>query len=631
MAEGTGERRLAAILSADAVGYSRLMAANEAATVQTLSSYRDLIAALVEGQRGRVVDFTGDNALCEFPSAFDAAQSALVIQEAIDRKNAALPVDRVMAFRIGIHLGDVLVEGERIYGDGVNIAARLEALASPGGICISAPVHDQVKNKLAARFEDLGEQNVKNIPDPVHVWRLQRSEAALAATTPAPRQPGRLRWQVPLATVAVLAVLAVLAGAVWLLRPELVTGPPPTRIELGPPAVAPVPARPSVAVLPFANLSGDPEQEYFADGMADDLITDLSRVSGLDTVARSSSFRYRGQDVDVKQIARELGVRYLVQGSVRRSGGEIRINAQLVDAATEHQLWAERFDRELVDVFALQDEVTAQIVRALHVELGEPELRRLARRPTADLAAYEELLRGEHLMVLVSEDRLRRARAHYLRALELDPDLAEARGALARADFLAWIWQWSDELDLDRGLASARRAVELDPDSPAAARTLGVVHLNRKEFDAALRELRRAVELAPRSGIVLGTLGLGLIFADQVREGLEIARRGSELEPRAPFNQNVVGRGNRRLGRREEAIAAYQRALDLLPTGVAALAGLAVLLDEAGRLEESRAAVEKLREVSPRFRGAVYAERLPYRDPLDAERLAQGLARVGLP
>ena len=614
MAEGTGERRLAAILSADAVGYSRLMAANEAATVQTLSSYRDLIAALVEGQRGRVVDFTGDNALCEFPSAFDAAQSALVIQEAIDRKNAALPVDRVMAFRIGIHLGDVLVEGERIYGDGVNIAARLEALASPGGICISAPVHDQVKNKLAARFEDLGEQNVKNISDPVHVWRLQRSEAALAATTPAPRQPGRLRWQVPLATVAVLAVLAVLAGAVWLLRPELVTGPPPTRIELGSPAVAPVPKRPSVAVLPFANLSGDPEQEYFADGMADDLITDLSRVSGLDV------------------FASEAAARYLVRGSVRRSDEQIRINAQLIDAGTGQQLWAERYDRPIHDVFAVQDEVTAQIVRALRVELSEPEVRRLAERPTANLEAYDELLRGEQLLATISEEKLRRARAHFLRAVELDPLLAEAWASLSRIDYLGWLWQWDDQvLDLDRGLRWARQAVELAPDSPSAASSLSLVHLFRKEHEAALREGRRAHGLAPRDPAVLSSLGGVLIFSDQLREGLELVEESIQLDPGQPFSYISQGQAYRRLGRRDDSIRAYETALEQAPGSVASLASLAVLYDETGSPDDATAAIEKLREVSPRFSGAVYAERLPYRDPLDAERVAQGLARVGLP
>ncbi len=414
------------------------------------------------------------------------------------------------------------------------------------------------------------------------------------------------RWVV----VALAVVLVAGTGMLAWLRPWAPRVEPAVEANMA----FPLPDKPSIAVLPFTNLSDDPTQQYFADGMADDLITDLSRVSGLDV------------------FASEAAARYLVRGSVRRSDEQIRINAQLIDAGTGQQLWAERYDRPIHDVFAVQDEVTAQIVRALRVELSEPEVRRLAERPTANLEAYDELLRGDQLLATISEEKLRRARAHFLRAVQLDPLLAEAWASLSRIDYLGWLWQWADQvLDLDRGLRWARQAVELAPDSPSAASSLSLVHLFRKEHEAALREGRRAHGLAPRDPAVLSSLGGVLIFSDQLREGLELVEESIQLDPGQPFSYISQGQAYRRLGRRDDSIRAYETALEQAPGSVASLASLAVLYEETGSPDDATAAIEKLREVSPRFSGAVYAERLPYRDPLDAERVAQGLARVGLP
>ncbi|MFQ6078772.1 MAG: adenylate/guanylate cyclase domain-containing protein, partial [Thermodesulfobacteriota bacterium] len=348
------ERKLTAILSADVKGYSRLMGEDEVATIRTLTAYREVMAALIQKHRGRVVDSPGDNLLAEFASVVDAVECAVEVQQELKARNAELPPDRRMEFRIGINLGDVVVEGERIYGDGVNIAARLEGLAEGGGICISGTAYDQVEGKLSLGYEYLGEHAVKNIKKPVRVYRVEPEPVAL--------------------------------GVGMRAEEELVPPEKPGALEL--------PDKPSIAVLPFLNMSGDPEQEYFSDGITEDLITDLSKVSGLFVIARNSAFTYKGKSAKVEQVGRELGVRYVVEGSVRRAGDRVRITAQLVDAETGYHLWTERYDRDLKDIFDLQDEVTQKIVAALKVKLTRRELELLERKYTDNPEAYDCYLRG---------------------------------------------------------------------------------------------------------------------------------------------------------------------------------------------------------------------------------------------
>jgi adenylate cyclase len=332
------ERKLVAILSADVQGYSRLMGEDEEATIRTLTAYREVMTSLIQQHRGRVVDSPGDNLLAEFTSAVDAVQGAVAIQRGLETRNAELPASRQMHYRIGINVGDVVVEGERLYGDGVNIAARLESLAEGGGICISGTVYDQVKNKLPIGYEYQGEQTVKNIADPVRMYRVQLGSESTAPKT-----------------------------------------------DAAPPVTLPLPDKPSIAVLPFTNMSGDPEQEYFSDGMTDDIITDLSKVSGLFVIARNSTFIYKGKAVKVGEVGRELGVRHVLEGSVRKAGNRVRINVQLIDAPTGGHVWAERYDRELEDIFALQDELTQRIVFALKVMLTPEEQARFQQAPTDNL------------------------------------------------------------------------------------------------------------------------------------------------------------------------------------------------------------------------------------------------------
>ena len=395
------ERKLAAIFSADVVGYSRLMGEDEEATIRTLTAYREVMTTLIQQHRGRVVDSPGDNLLAEFASVVDAVRCAAEIQHDLKTRNAELPDQRQMHYRIGINLGDVIVEGERLYGDGVNIAARLESLAEPGGICISGTVYEHVENKLALNYEYLGEQTVKNIARPVRVYRV-KIDGETGATVGAARrgrpssQPRKMRpayrW-----IIAGLVLLAVVGVAVRYWSSPIPSTQPPAPSTQAAPAALPLPDKPSLVVLPFVNMSEDPKQEYFSDGFTEDLTTALTKVSGLFVIARNSAFTYKGKAVDIKAVSRELGIRYVLEGSVRRADSRVRINAQLVDGLSATHVWAESYDRELKDIFAVQDEVRQKIVFALKVKLTPEEQARFKRAPTANLEAYDFLLRGGSL------------------------------------------------------------------------------------------------------------------------------------------------------------------------------------------------------------------------------------------
>ena len=416
------KRKLTAILSADVVGYSRLMSEDEEATVRTLTTYREVLSTLVIDHNGRVVDSPGDNILAEFASVVDALRCAWDVQQEIKSRNTDLPENRRMNFRIGINLGDVIEERDRIYGDGVNIAARLEALAEEGGICISGTAYDQVKNKLPFKYEYDGEQTVKNIKEPVRVYSILMKPETVQKVI-ADNKVKRKTWK-KVALSAIIVLVVVAGGFIgWYLYHRQAA-----QIELASSdkMAFPLPDMPSIAVLPFDNLSDNPEQEYFSDGMTDDLITDLSKISGLFVIARNSSFQYKGQSVDIKKVSRELGVLYVLEGSVRRAGDKIRINAQLIDATTGGHLWAERYDRDLKDIFALQDEVTQKIVAALAVKLTEDEQKRLVRKYTDNIEAYDFYLQGMEYKNRYTKEANIQARQMFERAIDLDPEFAAA-------------------------------------------------------------------------------------------------------------------------------------------------------------------------------------------------------------
>ena len=416
-----------AILSADVKGYSRLMGEDEEATVRTITAHRKVITSVIQKYRGRVVDSPGDNILAEFVSVVDAVQSAVEIQEVVRAKNAELPDERKMEFRVGINLGDVIQEGERIYGDGVNIAARVEGLADPGGICISGSAYEQIENKLALGYDYIGEHTVKNIVKPIRVYRVPTGPEILQKVTeekrPAPS------WQ--RTALAVVIALVVVAGgvAIWkTYRPS-----PQMEVASVEKMAFPLPDKPSIAVLPFTNLSDDPEQDYFSDGLTEEIISALGSVPRLFVIARNSTFTYKGKPVKVQQVAEELGVRYVLEGSVRKSGDKMRITAQLIDALNGHHLWAKRYDRNLSDIFAVQDEITKKIITAMQVKLTEGEQIRAAARGTANLEAYLKCLQAKEYIQLVNIESIALAKQLAEEAIALDPEYAWAYYTLGTA------------------------------------------------------------------------------------------------------------------------------------------------------------------------------------------------------
>ncbi|NIQ36996.1 MAG: tetratricopeptide repeat protein [Proteobacteria bacterium] len=574
------QRKLAAIFSADVKGYSRLMGDDEVATIRTLTTYREIMATLIPEHGGRVVDSPGDNLLAEFASVVQAVECAVEIQRELKARNAELPQNRKMEFRIGINLGDVVVEGERIYGDGVNIASRIEGLAEGGGICISGTVHDQIENKLAFGYDYLGEKPVKNIQKPVRVYRV-RMEAGGAA-------------------------------------PEV-----STELEL--------PDKPSVAVLPFVNMSQDPEQEYFSDGITEDLITDLSKISGLFVIARNSVFTYKGKPVKVDQVSQDLGVRYVLEGSVRKAGERVRITAQLVDASTGGHLWAERYDRDLEDIFALQDEVTQKIVGALEVKLKGDEEERLVHKETDNTEAYDYYLRGLECSNRFTREANTQAREMFEKSIDLDRDFAQAYAGLGWTYFNEWTRGWSqDPQSLEQSLELAEKAISLNDSLPQAHYLLGFVYLWKKRHDDAIAELEKVITLDPNDADGHAGLAEILTWVGREEEAIALVKEAIRLNPHYPaWYLDILGWAHSILRRYEEAIEALERALirnpDLLSTHIL----LAIIYSETGRQKEAEAEVAAIRRISPEYSLDTMRERIPYKDQAVLERTRDALRKAG--
>jgi adenylate cyclase len=627
-------RRLAAILSADVVGYSRLMAEDDAGTVRTLAAYRDEMALLVEQHRGRVVDFTGDNLLAEFPSALDAAHCAVELQRVIAARNADLAPERRMQFRMGVHLGDVMVEGERIYGDGVNIAARLEGLAEAGGICISGVVQEQVRGRLQLGYEDLGEQKVKNIPEPVRVLRVQAAPASVPVTA------SRLG---PRSVAAVAILLITTVAGIVLLRLQA-SRPPSTEATTA--AVAPeatpgnqaltVPGfgdAPAIAVLPFDNLSGDPNQEYFADGVAEDLITRLSSRGGFPVIARNSSFTYKGQAVDVKQVGRELGARYVVEGSVRKAGG--RISAQLIDAASGHHVWAQTYDRELRDIFALQDEITEAIVGSIRPALFRAEVARAARKEPRNLDAYDLEMRGFWHSRKVTREENVKARSLFEQAIELDPESSTAFAGLAMTHSNDVGFQWSDRPaeSVSASMRAAQRSVALDANNSMAQFALCLAYFRTRQPEEMIAAAERAVDLDPSNAIALAWLGMFLAGQGRLEEGLSHAEKAIRLSPRDPilwFYLSVSAWVHFQANRYEDAVEWAKRSIRANPRFFFSRAVLAASYGHLGRGDEARAAVEELLRVQPGY-SLTFVREGSVDAPAYRDHYLDGLRKAGLP
>jgi adenylate cyclase len=583
-------RRLTAILAADVVGYSRLMGADEVGTLDALRAQReDLFEPRIAAHEGRVVKLMGDGLLAEFPSAVEAVQCAVEIQRAIGEGGTETPEDKRIAYRIGINIGDIIVDGEDIYGDGVNVAARLEGLAEPGGISVSRTVVNHVKGKVKLDFEDRGEQRVKNIVEPIRVYRV------------------------------------VLGSPVG--------GPAP-----GGEKDLALPDKPSIAVLPFVNMSGDPDQDFFADGMAEEIVTALSRYRWFFVIARNSSFTYKGRSVEVTQVARELGVRYVLEGSVRKAGTRVRVTAQLVDAVTGYHLWAERYDRDLGDIFALQDEITETIVGAIEPELGAVERERARRKPPDNLDAWDLYQRGLwHLLGDPTREALAEAKRLLQRVCELDPEFAVAHADLAWAHTIDITLGWTDdpETSLDAAARAAETAVTLDARAPAARFALGRVHIFRHAYERAIAEMEAAIALSASFDRAYFGLGMALLYGGRPEDSIPQFERAMRLSPRSPRSwtyPQFLACAHFNMARYQDAASWSEEAVRHPNAPFMPFAQAAAALGHLGRIDEARAMLGEARRRNPDFSVETIRNTVGlYGRHSGAERIIDGLRKTGLP
>jgi len=589
LVEERAQRHLAAILAADVVGYSRLMERDEADTFQRLRAHRkELFEPEIAKHGGRIFKLMGDGLLAEFASVVDAVECAVTLQRGMAERNASEAEDRRIDVRIGINLGDVILEGGDCHGDGVNVAARLQTEAPPGGICISATVHQHIAGKLPFAFRDLGEQSLKNIAAPVRTYEVEFGAA--------PSQSLESR------SAESRSVDKAAGGD----------------------------SKPTIAILPFANLGGDPEQDYFSDGITEDIITELSRWRMLAVQSRSASFRYRGAAIDVKQAARELRVRFILEGSVRRLGGRIRITAQLIDAETGSHVWAERFDRDAADLFEVQDQVVRTIVSTLVGRVQAADAERARRKPPAKLAAYECMMKGN---ALPWDDPAGAAEATRLfeQAIEIDPGYGFAHAVLAVMRYRLWFrdFSGSDAL-LDQARALAERAVALDSSESTSFAVLGQVYLLRRSFDLALRHVNRAVEMNPTNQWNTADMGSMLPYFGRAEEALAWLKRATEIDPYfdAAWYWFGIGLANLVLRRYDEALAAFERPA-ARPFAVAAyMAGCHAKL---GSMERARILAAECLDKKPDFTIARWMKKEPFKNPADAEHMVELLRLAGLP
>ena len=581
-------RKLAAILAADVVGFSRLTSIDEDETLARLRALRaDLIDPTVAANNGRVFKRTGDGVLVEFRSVVDAVRCAIEIQNAMVERNSGVAEDRRIVFRIGIHLGDVVEESDGdLMGDGVNIAARLEGVAKPGAISLSEDAYRQVRARLDLAVSDLGATRLKNIAEPVRVYSLQVGVNA----EPRPQTSNRA------------------------------------------PAVA---EKPSIAVLAFQNMSGDPEQEYFADGITEDVITDLSKIGGLLVIARNSSFAYKGKSVDVRIVARELGVRTVLEGSIRRAGGRVRITAQLIDAQTGGHLWADRFDRDLSDIFAVQDEVTCRIVDALKITLSPGEAATLAAAPTTSSKAYDFFLAGREVLLGLTRSRemFEQTSDLFHKAIAEDPDYGEPYAGIALAHLLNWQNRWTEDWSggLDAAESRIGAALQKSPQSDFVHHIATVFWFNKKDLDRAAAEGDRALELSPNHTYALNTRGLVSAYSGQPLAALPYMQQAIRLDPgNKQHYLHFLGSAYLLAGDYAAAAKAFRERIQLNPKTDLSRAFLAVALGHLGEPDEAQRVWRELKEINPKYSFTEHLGRLPFRNRADADRLAEGLVKAGI-
>lgn len=629
MAEERVQRRLAAILAADAVGYSRLMGEDEEGTLARLTAHlTELIEPCVANYQGRIVKSTGDGLLAEFASIVDAARCAIAFQTGMRSRNAVVAPQQKIDFRIGLNIGDMIVQGDDVFGDGVNVAARIEGLAEPGGISVSEDAFRQIEGRIDAGFADTGLQHLKNIERPVRVYRIH-SDGQARIVVPIGVRLRRWRWPA-LATVAALVAL-VLAKQIGVL-PIREPGPEPRVAAVDSPTSA-LPDRPSIAVLPFRNMSDDKTQDYFSEGIADDIITDLSKISGLFVIARNSSFAYVDANKPVNEVARELGVKHVLQGSVRRFGDRVRLNVQLVNATTKRTIWAERYDRSLNDVFAVQDEVAAAIVKALAVTLNAEDQSKTARSNPRSVEAFDAVLRGRKALSRFDFLEFKKAKQYFERAIELDPTYTEAQALLGWWHFDNWrIWGRSQDNSIGEAIRFGQRAAELEPRSVAAHVLLAQAYQFGRKFDDAQTAANDALSLKPNDAASLANLSSMLIYAARAKEAVPLLERAIRLDPFHPPNYlEWLGHAYFRVGRHEDCSRAAKRGLALNPDFVALHFVLAQCAYGLGDKTMASKAGSEILRTNPGFTIRAFATYVPFRTRQDFEKEIEGLRFAGLP
>jgi adenylate cyclase len=636
MADEGFKRKLTAILSADAVGYSRLMAEDESATVKTIASYRGIMATLIKQHRGRVVDSPGDNLLAEFSSVVDAVQCAVAVQNEFQTRNAELAENRRMEFRIGINLGDVIDEEDRIYGDGVNVAARLEAMADPGGVCVSKTAFDQIESKLPLGYEYLGEQPVKNIPKPVGAYRVLMKPDAVGKVIGEKRFLGRISRRTAMAAIIILVVVAggLISWNIYLHQSKRIESASVEKMAF------PLPEKPSIAVLPFSNISEDPQQEYIADGITENIITTLSKISEMFVIARHSTFTYKGKPVKIKQVAEDLGVQYVLEGSLMRSEEQVRITAQLIDTISGYHLWAEQYDRKMTDFFNLVDEITRKIVLSLQIELTEGERAHIWYDATGNFEAWGHVVRGYRLLHNNTKEDNVKAQELFERAIKLDPEYSTAWTYLAFSHWQEAERGWSESPDesTNQAIELAKKAQTLDESQAEVHSLFSAISVQQKQYEKAIAEGERGTALSPNNSLCHVILAWALHNSGRFEEAVEVQKRAMRLSPYFPtWYLSNLGESLTMAGHHEEAISVNQQLLERSQKennpfwAGAGHAWLAIVYSMLGREEEARYHVAEGLKIDPDWSLEMEQEFYSYKNPADMERQLDALRKVGLP
>jgi len=623
------KRKLAAILSADVEGYSRLMGDDEEATIRTLTAYRTAMSDLIQQYRGRVVDTTGDNLMAEFTSVVDAVNCAVEIQRELTERNAELTYNRKMEFRIGVNLGDVIEEEGRIYGDGVNIAARVESLAEAGGICITGRAYDQIANKLGLEYEHLGEHRVKNISTPLRVYRVLSYPGAAAHRVVQAKKVVRRKWRIVAVALSIIIILAIAVVTIW----EIYFHLPSVEIVATEDKVFNLPKGPKVAVLPFDNMSGDPEHDYLSDGLTENIITGLSGYLRFFVIARHSSFFYKGKSVNVQQVAKELGVRYVIEGSVQKTANRLRITVQLIDAVAGHHMWAGKYDRDLYDIFEIQDEITMQVIRALAVELTEGDQFRTRLRRPGNIEAFIKLLKALELYRQSNKEDNVHARQLIKESIQLDPQHPESYLIMALT-YLDDIWYGSESPLFSFAQASnnLKKAMTLDNNNSDAYIVLSYLLTMKRDHEEAIAAAKQAITLNPSAADAYFGLGIAFFFSSKPKEALDYLKKAVRLNPMPPSDYYLIlGHCYRSLERFTEALEVYKKAVEIAQSNLYAHLGLAVTYIFMGRNHEARAAASQVLSIDPDFSLNAVKKASPNKDRDGMEPFYEAARKAGLP